>query len=134
MAMGLGVGGLMAARLARASRAIEFAGMTVVMFGGSRGLGLVMARELGAEGARLVLIARDQDELGYAAADLVERGASVSTLVCDIRNRDQVEATLRRIAREHLLQPVAHDRMVIGYEDSHFIPPCCGRFPDRRKV
>jgi hypothetical protein len=38
------------------------------------------------------------------------------------------------VAREHLLQPVAHDRMVIGYEDSHFIPPCCGRFPDRRKV
>jgi short-subunit dehydrogenase len=60
-----------------------------------------MARELGAEGARLVLIARDQDELDYAAADLVERGASVSTLVCDIRNRDQVEATLRQIAREH---------------------------------
>ena len=101
LAVGVGVGGLVAARLARAARAIEFAGMTVVMFGGSRGLGLVMARELGAEGARLVLIARDQDELDYAEADLIERGVSVATFVCDVRNRSQVEATLRHIAREY---------------------------------
>lgn len=99
--MGLGIGGLVAARLARASRAIEFAGMTVVIFGGSRGLGLVMARELGAEGARLVVIARDQNELDYAEADLIERGASVSTHVCDVRDRDQVEATMGQVAREH---------------------------------
>ena len=101
MAIGVGAGGLLTAKIARASRAIEFAGMTVVMFGGSRGLGLVMARELGAEGARLILIARDQDELNYAEADLLERGASVSTLVCDIRDRAQVDATIRQIAREH---------------------------------
>jgi NAD(P)-dependent dehydrogenase (short-subunit alcohol dehydrogenase family) len=101
MAIGVGAGGLLAAKLARAARAIEFTGLNIVMFGGSRGLGLVMARELGAEGARLMLIARDQDELDYAEADLIERGASVSTYVCDVRDRGQVEATIRQIAREH---------------------------------
>ena len=101
LAAGVGAGGFLATKLLRASRAIEFAGMTVVIFDGSRGLGLVMARELGAEGARIVLVARDQEELDVAWADLEERGAAVSTIVCDVRDRSQVEATIERIVREH---------------------------------
>ena len=45
---------------------ISFAGKVVVITGGSRGLGLVLARQLCAEGARVILLARDQAELQRA--------------------------------------------------------------------
>ena len=41
-------------------------GKTILITGGSRGLGLVMAREFAREGARLVLCARDETELQRA--------------------------------------------------------------------
>ena len=52
IAIGTALGTLVAARALRSRRAIELAGKTVVIFGGSRGLGLVMARQLASEGAR----------------------------------------------------------------------------------
>ena len=44
----------------RIRRAYKFSGKSVVITGGSRGLGLVLARQLAAEGARITLIARDE--------------------------------------------------------------------------
>ena len=63
---------------------------TVLITGGSRGLGLVMAREFAREGSRLVLCARDEQELEYARMDLGERDAEVMTVRCDVRNREDV--------------------------------------------
>ncbi|MBA3651374.1 MAG: SDR family NAD(P)-dependent oxidoreductase, partial [Chthoniobacterales bacterium] len=49
--------------VARALRSdVSFAGKVVIVTGGSRGLGLTIARRLAAEGARLALFARDEDE------------------------------------------------------------------------
>ena len=48
------------ARILRERRGIDFGGRVVVITGGSRGLGLVMARKLAARGAKLVLLARDE--------------------------------------------------------------------------
>ena len=101
MALGMAAGTVVAAKVWRATRAIEFAGMTVVIFGGSRGLGLVMARELGAEGARIVLVARNEDHLERAEADLRDRGIAVTTVPCDVRQRTQVDAAIERVIREH---------------------------------
>ena len=63
-------------RLARARHAIDFGGRIVLITGGSRGLGLVMARKLAARGARLVLIARDEPELDRAKRMLEEEYGS----------------------------------------------------------
>lgn len=63
---------------------------TVLITGGSRGLGLVLAREFAREGSRLVLCARDEQELEYARMDLGERDAEVMTVRCDVRNREDV--------------------------------------------
>src|SRR5688500_2268502 len=76
----VGAGVLVAAQAWRRRHPYDFAGKSVVITGGSRGLGLVMARELAAEGARLTLIARDEDELSRAAADIVERHADADVL------------------------------------------------------
>jgi short-subunit dehydrogenase len=45
---------------------------TVLITGGSRGLGLVMAREFAAEGARLVLCARDEEKLNREGKHALE--------------------------------------------------------------
>jgi len=72
-----------------------------VISGGSRGLGLVLARRFAVEGARLVLLARDEAELARAEDDLAARGARATTIVCDVRNRSDVDAAIARIVREH---------------------------------
>jgi hypothetical protein len=56
---GILAGTLLAAKAIRSRRAIRFEGRVVMIPGGSRGLGLVVARELGRLGARVVLVARD---------------------------------------------------------------------------
>jgi NAD(P)-dependent dehydrogenase (short-subunit alcohol dehydrogenase family) len=87
-----------AARMARARRAIEFDGRVVVITGGSRGLGLVMARQLAADGARLVLLARDERELDRARVLIQEEHrAEVMAIPCDIRRKEDVTAAVGRI-------------------------------------
>ena len=101
LALGIGAGLLVGVRAIRSIRAIDFAGKTVVIFGGSRGLGLVMAREFAAEGARLVLAARNREELDQAASDLEGRGVHATTIECDICDRGQVRAAIQRVVDEH---------------------------------
>jgi NAD(P)-dependent dehydrogenase (short-subunit alcohol dehydrogenase family) len=100
-AMGLAAGigaAVMATRLSRARLGISFEGRVVVVTGGSRGLGLVMARLLVDEGARVVLLARDMTELERARIDLEARGAgAVMTLRCDVRRRGDVRAAVDTI-------------------------------------
>ena len=79
-----------------------FAGKAVVLAGGSRGLGLAMARILHAEGARLALLARDADELDRARRDLLGgNGASSSeilTVPCDLAQPDQIKSAVAQAA------------------------------------
>ncbi|HEX8069735.1 MAG TPA: SDR family NAD(P)-dependent oxidoreductase [Pyrinomonadaceae bacterium] len=91
-----GLAGLLAARaLLRRARAFDFAGKVVLITGGSRGLGLVLARELAARGARLAICARDPEELERARADLHGRGADVLAFPCDVTDRAQVAEWVR---------------------------------------
>ena len=91
---GLGAA-LVATRLSRARLAISFEGRVVVITGGSRGLGLVMARMLVNEGARVVLLARDLGELERAREELEAGGrGEVMTLRCDVRRRADVRAAI----------------------------------------
>jgi len=90
------IGALVGRQLARNSRRIDFAGRVVVITGGSRGLGLVLARQLAAEGARLCLLSRNEEELARAAGQFPP-GSEVMTLRCDIRRRADVRATIDAI-------------------------------------
>lgn len=86
------------AALAR-SRRISFRGQAVLITGGSRGLGLVMARQLVREGARVAICARDAEELERAASDLQESGAAgVLADVCDITDADAVREWIRSVS------------------------------------
>src|SRR6476469_6909006 len=100
LAAGAGVA-MALTRLSRARLGISFEDRVVVITGGSRGLGLVMARLFAAEGARVVLLARDLGELDRARRDLEDRGGRVLTLRCDIRRRADVRAAVDRIVEEY---------------------------------
>src|SRR5205809_2576506 len=69
----------------------------VLITGGSRGLGLVLARQICAQGGNVALIARDADELGRAEADLARRGGVVLTLQCDLLDTEQIRSAVRQI-------------------------------------
>jgi NAD(P)-dependent dehydrogenase (short-subunit alcohol dehydrogenase family) len=90
------IGALVGRRLARGSRRIDFTGRVVVITGGSRGLGLVLARQVAAEGARLCLLARNEEELARAAAQFPP-GSAVMPVRCDIRRRADVRAAVDAI-------------------------------------
>src|SRR4051812_29962179 len=72
----------------QASR-MDLRGRTALITGGSRGLGLAIARELGRLGAHVTLAARDAAELDAAREDLESRGIGVSVLVCDLAERGE---------------------------------------------
>jgi NAD(P)-dependent dehydrogenase (short-subunit alcohol dehydrogenase family) len=92
-----GVGLALAAAVRRRAGAIDFRDRTVVITGGSRGLGLVLARQLAEEGADLALIARQERDLDRARRELAAGGARVLTVPCDVRDRQQVQRAVDRI-------------------------------------
>src|SRR5438552_11593642 len=69
----------------------------VLITGGSRGLGLVLARHLCARGSNVAIIARDPDELMRAKTDLAPRGGKVLTIECDLLDTGQIQSAVRQI-------------------------------------
>lgn len=87
----IGVGALAAVATMLKKRAqYDFENKTVLITGGSRGLGLVLAREFAAQGAHIAICARDGEELAAAREDLESRGAEVFDAICDVRSQNEV--------------------------------------------
>lgn len=92
----VGLGAMVAARgVVRKWRAYDFRGKTVLITGGSRGLGLILARELSRHGARLAICARDPAELERARKELLQQGAEVLAVPCDVTDRAQVSELIK---------------------------------------
>ena len=77
-------------------------GKTVLITGGSRGLGLAMAEEFGRAGAKLVLVARDAEELERARWLLLRRRAIVSpddvmVIPEDLREPEAAERVIEQV-------------------------------------
>jgi NAD(P)-dependent dehydrogenase (short-subunit alcohol dehydrogenase family) len=94
---GAGVAAFLYAGQRRNGRRIDFAGLSVLISGGSRGLGLALARQFAREGAKLTLLARDPDELRRAGAELAQRGSDVLAIPCDVRDPHQVEQAVAAV-------------------------------------
>lgn len=98
---GMGAAAILAGKaLVRMSRWFEFAGKSVIVTGGSRGLGLVLARELLNQGARVAICARTADDLRVAEQELLKHG-DVVAIPCDVRDQGQVNAMVQE-AMNHL--------------------------------
>ena len=87
-----GVGALVAAATLWSGRrgAYSLEGRVVLITGGSRGLGLILARQAVAEGAKVAICARDAEELERARKELAGGGAEVLALLCDVTQPEEV--------------------------------------------
>ena len=75
----------------------DFEGKTVVVTGGSRGLGLALCREFGNRGARMATCARRPEELADAQRLLEAKGIDCYTEVCDVTRQDDVRRFLQNV-------------------------------------
>jgi len=87
----------------RASTRAWFSGRSVLITGGSSGIGLSCAHKLAACGARLTLVARRADVLAQAREALLARtpGATVHALPLDVTDAAAVGEVLGRHLAEH---------------------------------
>jgi short-subunit dehydrogenase len=101
--LGLGAGAVAGLGLAywgfRQARRYRLNGRVVAITGGSRGLGLALAREFLRRGAKVALLARDPEALERARQLLAGLG-TVLVRPCDVRDEKQVKDAVRDIRQE----------------------------------
>ncbi len=96
--IGLIAGATCAARQTiRRSRHMELRGRVALVTGGSRGLGLILARLLVSQGARVAICARDEAELNRAKRELESMGGDVLAVQCDVTVKAQVDEMIRGV-------------------------------------
>lgn len=78
----------------------DFKDRVVVITGGSRGLGLVLARGFAERGAKIAICARKPDELDRARAELESMGAKVYAAPCDVRRAADVRSYVAAVRNE----------------------------------
>lgn len=105
--LGCGLIGAWYAKKSLFTKPYDLRGKVVLITGGSRGLGLVLARQLAEHRARLVICARDRAELDRAFEELSARNVPVLAITCDVTKKRQVEnmvaAVLERWSRIDVL-------------------------------
>ena len=79
------------------------AGQAIIITGGSKGIGLGIARHLGSLGAKVAITGRNQERLDTASAELTELGIEHLTSAGNVADReantDLVAATIDRFGR-----------------------------------
>jgi 3-oxoacyl-[acyl-carrier protein] reductase len=76
-------------------------GRSVVVTGGSRGIGRGIAKVFADAGAKVLITGRDKTALDDAVADLRSSGAEVSSLTADVAERDQCDEMARTAVERH---------------------------------
>ena len=71
-----------------------------VVTGGSKGIGLAVAKAFAAAGARVAILARGADALKAARASLLGEGLAVHDYVCDVSKADDIGEAHRRIVAD----------------------------------
>jgi NAD(P)-dependent dehydrogenase (short-subunit alcohol dehydrogenase family) len=79
----------------------ELGGKVALITGGSRGLGLQIAKGLGEMGAKIAISARKAGELEEAKADLKAHGIDAFTVTNDLSKPDQVPALVDAVVKHY---------------------------------
>jgi NAD(P)-dependent dehydrogenase (short-subunit alcohol dehydrogenase family) len=99
VALAAGFGAVWAARQLRSGTGYSLRNKAVLITGGSRGLGLALARELAVRGSRLAICGRDPGSLERARASLARAGAEVIAVPCDVTDRRSVQELVEEVRR-----------------------------------
>lgn len=81
----------------RRERWFDYRNRVVVISGGSRGLGLVLARQLVRAGAKVVICARTEEDIDDAVEELRQLGGRVIGFTCDVRDPGMVEIFIHQV-------------------------------------
>ncbi len=84
----------------RKKNEFSFKDRTVLITGGSRGLGLVLARMFAEQGAKIAICSRTQHQLDAAREELQAGGAEVLAFNCDVSDQAQVKAMVAEISQQ----------------------------------
>src|SRR5579862_6207575 len=95
--LGAGVLAGMAGIRALQDRKYKLDGKVAFITGGSRGLGLLVARELAARGCRVAICARDAEELERAAGQLRSFSPDILTIPADVTLREEAELAVAKV-------------------------------------
>lgn len=108
--LAVGAGILTAWTALRSRRRYTLQDKVVLITGGSRGLGLALAREFVSEGARIVICGRDKETLERAQREFATRRAQTLAIPCDVTDRQQVSHLVRTInQRWHRIDVVVNN-------------------------
>jgi NAD(P)-dependent dehydrogenase (short-subunit alcohol dehydrogenase family) len=88
------VGGALAYAAIQRGRQADLRGQVALVTGGTRGLGFLLARELGRAGCRVAICGRDAEQVARAAGVLAQEGGEVKGFPCDVADASQVERML----------------------------------------
>ena len=102
-------------------------GKVSLVTGASRGIGRAIARALAAEGAHVILGARDQAKLADAVGEIASAGGSAEALALDVADRASVEAGIARVLGtrgrlDHLVNNagVTRDNLLLRMKDEEW--------------
>jgi short-subunit dehydrogenase len=100
--LGAAVMGIVANHINKKNKATSYLKDKVVLItGGSKGLGVVLAEQLISEKCKIAICARDEQELHNAQLHLQEKGAEVFTQVCDVGVREEVDELIGKVINHY---------------------------------
>lgn len=76
-------------------------GQAIIVTGGGSGIGRCTAHELSALGAAVAIVGRKLDKLQAVQAEIAAQGGRCTIHACDIREEEQVQATVRDVIAQH---------------------------------
>src|SRR5258706_8046961 len=71
-----------------------------VVTGGSKGIGIAVARRFAESGAKVAILARGADDLKAARERLSKDGLHVHDYACDVSKAQDISATYERIVKD----------------------------------
>jgi len=79
----------------------DLTGRVALVTGASRGIGRAIARTLAEQGAEVILVSRNLDDLEKVGAAIRENGGQAACMGCNLGSLDDIETLFRKLGETH---------------------------------